>query len=59
MVLDSGSQAQCALITWEACKKEESQPHLSRETESAEGSQESVFKKKIYSSPILNLRDPD
>lgn len=46
MVLDSGSQAQCALITWEACKKEESQPHLSRETESAEGSQESVFKKK-------------
>lgn len=59
MVLDSGSQAQCALITWEACKKEESQPHLSRETESAEGSQESVFKKKIYSSPILNLSDPD
>lgn len=46
MVWGSGSQAQCAQITWEACKKEESQPHLSRETESAEGSQESVFKKK-------------
>lgn len=51
MVWGSGSQAQCAQITWEACKKEESQPHLSRETESAEGSQESVFKKKKNTLP--------